>query len=142
MKSTTFQLLILLILISTGCELIRLIEKKKNNKILPDPSTSIGTVALLSDELSQGNVFGATKLFVPEDTSFNTEKMIDLQDRLARLGRIIAKKPITFFKIDTLNPTLHRIYVEFDYLETMQVIAIKNENLWLIKDFEVIGSSQ
>lgn len=134
--------MILLIIVCTGCELIRLIEKKKSNKISPDPSTSIGTVALLSNELSQGNIFGATKLFSAGDSIFNTEQVIDLQDRLRQLGRIIGKKPITYFKIDTLNLSLHRLFVEFDYLETIQVTAIKNDDLWLIKDFKVDTTSQ
>lgn len=137
MKDRILNLLVLLIIVCSGCELIRLIEKKKSNKISPEPSTSIGTVALLSDELSRGNIFGATKLFTTGDSTFNTEQIIDLQDRLNRLGRIIAKKPITYFKIDTLNPSLHRLSIEFDYLETIQVTAIKNENIWLIKSFEI-----
>jgi hypothetical protein len=142
MKYGILKFLILLTIICTGCELIRLIEKKKSNKISPDPSTSIGTVALLSNELSQGNIFGATKLFTTGDSIFNTEQIIDLQDRLNRLGRIIGKKPITYFKIDTLNSSLHRLSVEFDYLETIRVTAIKNDDVWLIKSFEIDTTNQ
>ncbi len=142
MKYSIVKLLIPLIIVCTGCELIRLIEKKKSNKISPDPSTSIGTVALLSGELSQGNIFGATKLFTTGDSVFNTEQIIDLQDRLNQLGRIIAKKPITYFKIDTLNSILHRLSVEFDYLKTIRVTAIKNDNIWLIQSLTIDTTAQ
>lgn len=129
-----FLLLVFSLIFIFGCELIRLTEKKKAN-ILPDPKNSIGTVFLLLQEVKNHNYFGATKLFIINDTTLNSEVFYELNDKIQRLGRNISTREITSYKIDTLNLNEHLIYVEFDYLYEYFFITKRIQDLWLIQNF-------
>ena len=134
MRKFRFSFLTIVILFLAGCELIKLTEAKKK-QIPLDPTQSIGTVALLVNELKQNNIDGSLKLFILSDTSLNSEYFFELKDRLERFGRNISNRSITYYKVDTLNPTEHLLSVEFDYIYDYFFIAQKNDDIWLIRSF-------
>jgi len=132
MKTRFFLFIICVFLAS--CELIRITEKKKS-AIIPEPSTSLGTVFLLIQETKNHNLSGACKLFLQDDSDLSSEKVFELEDRLKRFGSTISNREITIYKVDTLNAREHLVFVEFDYILEYFFITQKLENYWLIRNF-------
>ncbi len=134
MRKSNFLLVFLLLFALLGCELIKLTENKRR-QIPIDPSQSIGTVALLVNELKANNIEGSLKLFAIADSSFNPDYYFELKDKLERFSRTISNRNITFYTIDTLNLDEHLLNVEFDYIYEYFFITKKQQNIWLIRNF-------
>ncbi|MGQ9819677.1 MAG: hypothetical protein ACUVQ1_07120 [Candidatus Kapaibacteriales bacterium] len=135
MNSKKFILIVFLVVISGfSCELIK-IREKSQYQIKPDPSKSIGTIALLTKELGEGNIIGAVNLINKNTTSFNPDSLIDIQEKLYNLSRKIYAKPITYYKIDTISQDRHNILVEYDYLFEIIFETQKVDSNWFINHF-------
>lgn len=132
-KKKLFYKFFLSLFIFSSCQLINISENQ--TQIKPDVSKSIGTVALLSKELKNGNIYGAMKLIYYSGNYFNPDSVIELEEKLITLARKIKSKPITYFVIDTINPVHHKIKVEYDYLFEVIFETQKVESNWLIKSF-------
>lgn len=131
-KGEIFFLFLFVFLIS--CELIRLTEQRKSG-VKPDPSNSVGSVFLLIQEVKVQNYSGASKLFVFEDSTLTSEKIIELDDKLKRLERNIINRKVTFYKVDTLNQGEHLILMEFDHVYEYFFVTQKYNEYWLIRNF-------
>ncbi|MCS6809165.1 MAG: hypothetical protein RML40_10565, partial [Bacteroidota bacterium] len=84
-------------------------------------------------ELDSNNVHGAMKLMASDDERLllAVEKL-ELQDDIARIGRLIAKKDITQMRIDTLSPIRQRLRTEFGYLRELTFITVCIDSVWYI----------
>lgn len=133
-KIKLFYLLIFAFLSLISCELIKITEKR-TYQIKPDPTKSIGAIALLSKELNEGNIQGATKLICIENKAFHPDSIMDIEEKLILLARKIHQKPITYFKIDTLDTEHHKIQVEYDYLFDVIFETQKIESNWFVRNF-------
>lgn len=134
MRKINFLLVFLVLFTLSGCELIKLTEKRRK-QIPAEPSQSIGSVVLLVNELKTNNIEGSLKLFIMADSSLNQDYYFELKDKVERLRRTISNRNITFYTIDTLNLEEHLINVEFDYIYEYFFITKKQQDIWLIRNF-------
>jgi hypothetical protein len=120
--------------IMAGCELIVLKDNTPKKNIIPRDQTSPqGVVYVFKAEIDSSNVQGAIKVMASDDERplLAIEKL-DLQDEIARLGRMITKKDITMMQIDTLSPVRQRLRTEFGYLRELTFITVRVDSLWYI----------
>lgn len=119
---------------SLGCELIVLKDTTPQKHILPrDQNSPQGVVYVFKTEIDSNNVQGAIKVMASDDERplLAIEKL-DLQDEIARFGRMIAKKDITQMQIDTLSPVRQRLRTEFGYLRELTFTTVRVDSLWYI----------
>lgn len=133
-KTKYFLFIILAVIFLISCELIK-IKEKNPYQIKPDPSKSIGTIALLSKELNEGNIIGAINLINKNPKFFDPDTLIEIQEKLYNLSSKIYSKPITYFKIDTINQEHHKILVEYDYIIEIIFETQKIDSNWFINNF-------
>jgi hypothetical protein len=119
---------------SFGCELIVLKDiTPQKRSITRDQNSPQGVVYVFKTEIDSSNVQGAIKVMASDDERplLAIEKL-DLQDEIARFGRMIAKKDITQMQIDTLSPVRQRLRTEFGYLRELTFTTVRVDSLWYI----------
>lgn len=125
---------ILLALILASCELIVLKETTPQKIAIPsDQNSPQGVVYVFKTEIDSANVQGAMKVMASDDERplLAVEKL-ELQEEIARLGRMIAKKDITLMHVDTLSPVRQRLRTEFGYLRELTFVTVRVDSLWYI----------
>lgn len=123
-----------LALVVAGCELIVLKETAPQKLIIPnDQNSPQGVVYVFKAEIDSANVQGAMKVMASDDERplLAIEKL-DLQDEIARLGRMMTKKALTRMQIDTLSPVRQRLKAEFGYLKEFTFVTVRIDSLWYI----------
>lgn len=118
--------------ILTGCELFTF-GSKRAPVIEVSQKSSIGAVLLFKAELDSNNTAAATEILAGKDGSklLALEKY-EMSDEIARISRIITRKPITRMKTDTLAPDSHRIHLELDYLKNITFSTARINSQWYI----------
>lgn len=130
MKRLNYLFIVLVTL--TSCELI-VIGTKKDPVIEINQDSPIGAVYLFKAELDSSNVPAATQIMAsPNGTELLAYEKYELYDEIARLERLIGRKPITKVKADSLSTTNCRVSVEFDYLKTINFNTQKIRDAWYI----------
>ncbi|MBL7990803.1 MAG: hypothetical protein JNN25_05145 [Candidatus Kapabacteria bacterium] len=123
-----------LALVVASCELIVLKETTPQKLIIPnDQNSPQGVVYVFKAEIDSANVQGAMKVMASDDERplLAIEKL-DLQDEIARLGRMMTKKALTRMQIDTLSPVRQRLKAEFGYLKEFTFVTVRIDSLWYI----------
>lgn len=129
-------IIILIIAIFPGCELIT-IGKKKQPRLEINQKSPVGTVYLFKNELDSNNYSGAVQLLVkPNGQQYLAIEKYELYDELARLGRVINKKPVTQVRTDSLNINSYRVNVELDYIRTISFTTQKINDNWYISNYK------
>lgn len=125
---------LLFVIVLTGCELIVLKETTPQKLIIPnDQNSPQGVVYVFKAEIDSANVQGAMKVMASDDERplLAIEKL-DLQDEIARLGRMMTKKALTRMQIDTVSPVRQRLRAEFGYLKEFTFVTVRIDSLWYI----------
>ncbi|MBK9249588.1 MAG: hypothetical protein IPM69_16095 [Ignavibacteria bacterium] len=131
MKHTIF---ILLILALTGCEIFTVGSKRPPVQEI-NQRTSVGAVYLFKSELDSNNTPAATEVLArPNGNQLLAIEKYELYDEMNRLGRLIAKKPITLTRTDTISTTLQHVKLEFNYQKKMTFTTQKIADSWYIVD--------
>jgi hypothetical protein len=123
-----------LALVVASCELIVLKDTTPQKRIIPsDQNSPQGVVYVFKAEIDSANVQGAMKVMASDDERplLAIEKL-DLQDEIARLGRMMTKKALTRMQIDTLSPVRQRLRAEFGYLKEFTFVTVRIDSLWYI----------
>ncbi len=123
-----------LALVVAGCELIVLKDTTPQKHVIPsDQNSPQGVVYVFKAEIDSANVQGAMKVMASDDERplLAIEKL-DLQDEIARLGRMMTKKALTRMQIDTLSPVRQRLKAEFGYLKEFTFVTVRIDSLWYI----------
>jgi hypothetical protein len=128
-------LFILIIIFTSGCELI-VLGTKKERAIEINQNSSIGVVHLFKVELDSNNIRGATEVLArPTGEHYLAIDKYEMFWEMERMARIIAQKPITDFKTDTLSDNNHKITVHFDYITEVDFVIEKIDNNWYITQY-------
>lgn len=117
-----------------SCELIVLKDTTPQKRVIPsDQNSPQGVVYVFKAEIDSANVQGAMKVMASDDERplLAIEKL-DLQDEIARLGRMMTKKALTRMQIDTLSPVRQRLKAEFGYLKEFTFVTVRIDSLWYI----------
>lgn len=125
---------VLLAFILASCELIVLKETTPQKIAIPsDQNSPQGVVYVFKTEIDSANVQGAMKVMASDDERplLAIEKL-DLQDEIARLGRMMTKKALTRMQIDTVSPVRQRLRAEFGYLKEFTFVTVRIDSLWYI----------
>jgi hypothetical protein len=123
-----------LALVVASCELIVLKDTTPQKRVIPsDQNSPQGVVYVFKAEIDSANVQGAMKVMASDDERplLAVEKL-DLQDEIARLGRMMTKKALTRMQIDTLSPVRQRLKAEFGYLKEFTFVTVRIDSLWYI----------
>ncbi|TAE30295.1 MAG: hypothetical protein EAZ92_04820 [Candidatus Kapaibacterium sp.] len=98
-----------------------------------DQESPQGVVLLFKAEIDSNNVQAAIKVMASDDERplLAIEKL-DMQEEIARLGRIITKRDITAQRVDTLSPVRQRLRTEFGYLKELTFMTVRIDSLWFI----------
>jgi hypothetical protein len=125
---------ILILIVLTGCELFTIGSRKSQPQEISQRS-SVGAVYLFKAELDSNNASAATEVLARSNGNplLAIEKY-ELFDEMNRIGRLIAKKPITRTRTDTLSTTTQRVRIEFDYVKNMTFTTQKIADAWFIVD--------
>lgn len=116
----------------SGCELFTF-GSKRAPVIEISQKSSIGAVLLFKAELDSNNTAAATEILAGKDgTKLLAVEKYEMSDEIARISRIITRKPITRMKTDTLAPDSHRILLELDYLKHITFSTAKIKSQWYI----------
>ncbi|MCU0428110.1 MAG: hypothetical protein MUF71_21055 [Candidatus Kapabacteria bacterium] len=118
----------------SACELIVIKDSATKKSVIPRDQTSPqGVVYVFKQEIDSSNVQAAIKLMASDDERplLAIEKL-ELQEEIARLGRMIAKKDITLMHVDTLSPVRQRLRTEFGYLRELTFMTVRVDSLWYI----------
>ncbi len=117
----------------SSCELITLGGGSLRQR-LPDldQNSAQGVVYLFKTELDSNNVYAALHVLSSDDRPLLAIEKYDMQEEIARMGRMIAGKKITYMKIDTLSEVKHRIKTEFNYTKELTFTTVKIEDAWFI----------
>lgn len=127
---------ILCSILLAGCELFVFGTKHVYE---PEPSreTSVGTVYLFKAELDSANARAAAGLLrTPSGDPILAMERYEMEDDIARLGRILHHMPITQVKTDTLTKTSHRLRCEFNYMKKITFSALKIRDKWFITEIQ------
>jgi hypothetical protein len=119
---------------TSSCELIVLKDSKFTPAVIEVNQTSPqGAVYVFKQEIDSSNVQGALKVMASDDERplLAVEKL-EMQDEIARLGRIILRRDITNMHVDTLSPVRQRIRTEFGYLKELTFFTIRIDSTWFI----------
>lgn len=123
-----------MVLLCAACELI-VIKEPTKTRTTPerDQFSPQGVVLIFKAEIDSNNVQGAIKVMASDDERplLAVEKL-EMQEEIARLGRMIAKRDITAQHIDTLSPVRQRLRTEFGYLKELTFTAVRVDSLWFI----------
>jgi hypothetical protein len=140
--NTARILLLLSILVCnvvSSCELIVIKEPTKTRTVPErDQNSPQGVVFIFKAEIDSNNVQGAIKVMASDDERplLAVEKL-EMQEEIARLGRMITRREITSLHVDTLSPVRHRLRTEFGYLKELTFTTVRIDSLWFIsKVFE------
>ena len=118
--------------IVAGCELF-VIGSKKTPPVSLDQTTPLGAVYLFKAELDSNNIPAATQILAnPEGRIFLAYERYELYDEIARIGRILSKKPITKVITDSLKPTSYKFDIQFDYLDKFTFSTEMIDSAWYI----------
>ncbi len=133
---------ILCTLFFTGCELF-VFGTKRTYEPEPTRETSVGTVYLFKAELDSANARAAAGLLVTTsgDPILAIERY-EMEDDIARLGRILFQMPITQVKTDTLSKTNHRLRCEFNYMKNITFSAMRIRDKWFITEIQGLQEKQ
>lgn len=117
-----------------ACELI-VIKEPTKTRTTPDrdQNSPQGVVLMFKTEIDSNNVQGAIKVMASDDERplLAVEKL-EMQEEIARLGRMITKRDITALRIDTLSPVRQRLRTEFGYLKELTFTTVRIDSLWFI----------
>lgn len=118
----------------SSCELI-VIKEATRTRTTPerDQNSPQGVVFIFKSEIDSNNVQGAIKVMASDDERplLAVEKL-EMQEEIARLGRMIARRDITALRVDTLSPVRHRLRTEFGYLKELTFTTVRVDSLWFI----------
>ena len=131
MKRAPFFLFVILL---AGCDLFT-VGSRKPQMLEISQRSSMGAVYLFKAELDSNNASAATEILARSNGNplLAIEKY-ELFDEMSRIGRLIAKKPITLTRTDTLSTTMQRDKIEFDYLKNITFTTQKIADAWFIVD--------
>jgi hypothetical protein len=117
-----------------SCELI-VIKEATKTRTAPerDQNSPQGVVFIFKSEIDSNNVQGAIKVMASDDERplLAVEKL-EMQEEIARLGRMIARRDITALRVDTLSPVRQRLRTEFGYLKELTFTTVRVDSLWFI----------
>ncbi|MCX6153115.1 MAG: hypothetical protein NT007_03025 [Candidatus Kapabacteria bacterium] len=129
-------LILVLIIILNSCQLLVIGGSHKPKPIDLDQKSAIGAVLLFKLELDSNNIPAATGLLAsPQGRRYLAIEKYELYDEVARLGRKIAKRNITFFKTDTLSISTCNIVLELNYSKSMSFTTSKINEEWYIVSY-------
>ncbi|MFN5309316.1 MAG: hypothetical protein ACK5C0_07660 [Candidatus Kapaibacterium sp.] len=133
---------IVFILLFSGCEVF-VFGTKRTYEPEPTRETSVGTVYLFKAELDSINARAAAGLLVrPTGDPILALERYEMEDDIARMGRILYGMPITRVKTDTLTANSHRLLCEFNYMKNISFSAIRIRNKWFITDVQGLREEQ
>ncbi|GAB1430900.1 hypothetical protein MASR2M18_17340 [Ignavibacteria bacterium] len=124
------------VVLLAGCELF-VFGTKRSPIIEISQKSSLGAVLLFKAELDSNNTMAATEILAGKDGRklLAIEKR-DMVDEIARIGRLISKKPITRLFADTLTPDKHSVLLELNYLKKMTFSTLRINSAWYITDIQ------
>lgn len=125
---------ILAVIFLSGCEVFTIGTKHKKKEVVDyNQETPLGAVYLFKTELDSNNIPAATQILAnPQGVKYLAIEQYEMYDEIARINRLIALKPITSYKLDTLEDNSYKIDVEFDYLQNMGFRTRKIDDYWYI----------
>ena len=118
----------------SSCELIVIKEAVKTRTVpARDQNSPQGVVFIFKAEIDSNNVQGAIKVMASDDERplLAVEKL-EMQEEIARLGRMITRRDITSLRVDTLSPVRQRLRTEFGYLKELTFTTVRVDSLWFI----------
>jgi hypothetical protein len=118
----------------SSCELIVIKETVKTRTVPErDQNSPQGVVFIFKAEIDSNNVQGAIKVMASDDERplLAVEKL-EMQEEIARLGRMISRRDITSLRVDTLSPVRQRLRTEFGYLKELTFTTVRVDSLWFI----------
>ncbi len=130
-------LLIMFAVLVSGCEVFVIGGRHKQKEVVDfDQKTPLGAVYLFKTELDSNNIPAATQILAnPKGVKYLAIEQYEMYDEIARINRLIAMKPITSYKLDTLGENSYKIDVEFDYLQNIGFRTRKIDDYWYITDY-------
>ncbi|MFN8360801.1 MAG: hypothetical protein U0264_12885 [Candidatus Kapaibacterium sp.] len=127
-------LVIVSFLAVAGCEVFTVGSKRPPVQEINQRS-AVGAVYLFKSELDSNNAPAATEVLArPNGRQLLAIEKYELYDEMNRLGRLIAKKPITLTRTDTISTTMQHVKLEFDYQKKMTFTTQKIADSWFIVD--------
>ena len=118
----------------SGCDIFTVSSKKAHIREINQRS-SLGAVYLFKSELDSNNARAATEILARSNgNQLLAIEKYELYDEMNRLGRLIAKKPITLTHTDTVSTTSQLVKLEFDYQKRMTFTTKKIADSWFIVD--------
>lgn len=127
-------LVIVSFLAFAGCEVFTVGSKRPPVQEINQRS-AVGAVYLFKSELDSNNAQAATEVLArPNGNQLLAIEKYELYDEMNRLGRLIAKKPITLTRTDTISTTMQHVKLEFDYQKKMTFTTQKIADSWFIVD--------
>jgi hypothetical protein len=134
LRTFAYVLLAASMLLLSSCELI-VIKEPTKTRTAPERNQNSpqGVVLIFKAEIDSNNVQGAIKVMASDDERplLAVEKL-DMQEEIARLGRMITKRDITSMRIDTVSPSRQRLRTEFGYLKELTFTTVRIDSLWFI----------
>jgi predicted amidohydrolase len=119
-----------------ACELIRIGGATQQESIDISQKTPVGVIYLFKAELDSNNIPAATQIIAnPNGTKLLAYEKYELYDDLERIGRIISKKPVTKVRTDSVNTSMYKVSMEFDYQKTMHFTTSRIKELWYITSY-------
>ncbi len=130
--------LLVIILASTGCELITIgVKKAPTTRVVINlnQKTPEGVLLLLKAELDSNNVWGAAQIIANNngDKYLAIEKYQKHYD-IFRVKRIFGNYPFEIVKSDSLNANSRKLSFEINYMKKYTMTAEKIDDLWYIID--------
>lgn len=134
----------LILVISTSallnsCEVFRIGEAPKVRVVQPkaDQNSPFGAVYLFKNELDTNNVAAAAQILAKiEGSKYLAMEKVEMYDEVARIGRLIEKKPITNVVTSVKSSTAQNLSVEFDYIQILTFSTVKIGENWFISGIE------
>ncbi len=122
------------VLLISGCEVFVIGAKEQKREVIDyNQKTPLGAVYLFKTELDSNNIPAATQILAnPKGEKYLAIEQYEMYDEIARINRLIALKPITSYKLDTLPDNQMRINIELDYLKYMGFTTRKIDDYWYI----------
>ncbi len=120
-----------------GCEIFSIGSSGKKVKTIEiNQKSPMGAVYLFKTELDSSNIPAAAQILAsPDGKPYLAIERLELYDDVARVGRIIAGKPITSITADSVSPVSYKVSVEFNYIKKMLFTTHKIEELWFITNY-------
>lgn len=133
-KNIILLLSILLSFLGGACELIVIGSNIPKPKVIDiDQNSSVGAVYLFKTELDNGNIPAATNIIADANGKLLLPVAhYEMYFNINRMKRLLRNKPITGFQTDTLSNNYHKLSIEFDYTEYMNIHTQKIDGNWYI----------